>query len=148
MLPTDHDALARKQSNVGVDPMQDNCRRVLVVDDNPAMTYVIRFNLSRAGFSVSTARNGLEGWELIQRQQFHLVITDQQMPVMDGLEFCRRIRQINTYCSVPVIMLTAKGLELDLPRLTDELGITAVFPKPFSPSELVQAVENCVTSSV
>ncbi len=128
--------------------MQENCRHVLVVDDNLAIANVVRFNLERAGFAVSTARNGQAGWELVQRQQFHLIITDQQMPVMDGLEFCRRMREIDAYARVPVIMLTAKGSELDLPRLSVELGVTAIFPKPFSPLDLIQAVEEFVAASV
>jgi CheY-like chemotaxis protein len=74
------------------------------------------------------------------------VVTDQQMPEMTGCELCERLRQDERYREIPIIMLTAKGLELELPRLRDELGITATFLKPFSPNEIVQAVEDCLVA--
>ena len=68
-----------------------------------------------------------------------IVITDQQMPEMTGVELCRELRNLPQYASCPIILLTAKGLELELPKLRDELGIDATFAKPFSPSAVVKA---------
>jgi CheY-like chemotaxis protein len=59
------------------------------------------------------------------------------MPEMTGLELCRRLRATTEYEKTPIILLTAKGLELELPALQRELNISAIFPKPFSPSEVV-----------
>jgi two-component system response regulator CpxR len=59
------------------------------------------------------------------------------MPEMTGLELCRRLRATAEYANTPIILLTAKGLELELPALQRELAISAIFPKPFSPSEVV-----------
>jgi len=116
-------------------------KRVLVAEDNAALASVIRFNLQRAGLQVTVAQDGLEAWEHTQNEQFDLVVTDQQMPKMTGCELCERLRQQDAYREVPIIMLTAKGLELELPRLREELGISATFLKPFSPKEVVAAVE-------
>ncbi len=122
-------------------------RRILVVEDNLAMANVIRFNCEKAGYEVQLASNGLEGVRCVQRDQFHLIITDQQMPVMDGTQFCNEMRKLDAYRHVPTIMLTAKGLELELSSLKEQLGIAALFPKPFSPSELVEAIDELLKSA-
>ncbi len=121
--------------------MSDNPRRILAVEDNPALASVIRFNLRKAGFDVTCARNGHEAWQLLGRQQFDFLVTDHQMPEMTGYELCERMRGDARLCQLPIIMLTAKGLELELSKLKDKLGVLQILPKPFSPSELVQRIE-------
>ncbi len=120
--------------------MSSERKRILVADDNPALSSVVRFNLQRAGFAVTVARNGLEAWNHLERNSFDMVVTDHQMPEMTGCELCERMRGDSRHAETPIIMLTAKGLELELPRLQEELGVVAVFPKPFSPVELVKAI--------
>jgi CheY-like chemotaxis protein len=127
--------------------MSTENKRILVAEDNAALSGVVCFNLEQAGFEVTAVRNGAAAWEAVQQTQFDLIITDQQMPQMTGIEFCGRMRELDHYDGVPVILLTAKGLELELPKLRDKLGITATFPKPFSPSEVVQAVRDLVEPS-
>ncbi len=124
--------------------MAYSANRILVVEDNPALSRVLAFNLARAGFEVVTAGDGEEAWQQLQEISFDLIVTDQQMPRMEGLECCRRLRTLERYRETPVIMLTAKAFELDHQKLADEVGITAVFVKPFSPSELVQFICNCL----
>ena len=124
--------------------MPDGSCRILVVEDEPAMAHVIGFNLKRVGFDVVLAKNGREGMECVMERQFDLIITDQQMPVMNGTEFCRQMRKLDAYADVPMIMLTAKGLELEPDFGSKNLGISVMFPKPFSPSELVEAVQHCL----
>jgi len=118
-------------------------KRILVAEDNSAFAAVIRFSFERAGYHVTVACNGREAWDHFQRERFDLVVTDQQMPEMTGCELAARIRQSEDHSQIPVILLTAKRWELELPRLTEELGVTSVFPKPFSPRKLVRAVEDC-----
>jgi two-component system chemotaxis response regulator CheY len=113
--------------------------KALIVDDNVALARVTQFALTRAGFDAKIAPNGRKALELAQADAFDIVITDQQMPEMTGLELCRRLRAAAQYESTPIILLTAKGLELELPALQRELDISAIFPKPFSPSEVVSA---------
>ncbi len=116
--------------------------KILVVEDNVAMANVVRINLEMAGYAVTIASNGLEGARCVQNEQYQFVISDQQMPVMDGTQFCREMRKLESYRDVPTIMLTAKSLELELASLQEQLGIAALLPKPFSPSELVKVVNN------
>ncbi|MCC6494329.1 MAG: response regulator [Pirellulales bacterium] len=111
--------------------------KALVVDDNVALARVTQFALTRAGFDAQIAPNGRKALEMAQKEPFDIVISDQQMPEMTGLELCQRLRATPRYAATPIILLTAKGLELELPMLQRELEISAIFPKPFSPSEIV-----------
>lgn len=113
--------------------------KALVVDDNVALARVTQFALTRAGFDARIAGNGRKALEFAQAERFDIIISDQQMPEMTGLELCRRLRATEEYAHTPIILLTAKGLELELPALQRELAISAIFPKPFSPSEVVGA---------
>jgi len=111
--------------------------KALIVDDNVALARVTQFALTRAGFDAKIAGNGRKALEAAQAETFDIIISDQQMPEMTGLELCRRLRSMAEYAHTPIILLTAKGLELELPALQRELDISAIFPKPFSPSEVV-----------
>jgi len=121
-------------------------KKILVAEDNLALADVMRFNLERAGFEVTVAHNGREAYDLSQNDQFDLVLTDHQMPKLTGVELCQRLREDERYARTPVIMVTAKGLELDLARLQDELGVTAALAKPFSPIEMIRQIEDCLAS--
>lgn len=114
--------------------------KALIVEDNVALARVTQFALTRAGFDTRIAHNGRLGLEAASAGSFDVVISDQQMPEMTGVELCRRLRQLPAYASTPIILLTAKGLELELSQLQEELAISAVFAKPFSPSGIVEAV--------
>jgi CheY-like chemotaxis protein len=118
--------------------------RVLVVEDNRVMADVMRFNFNRAGFSATIALNGRIAWDLVQVDAFDLLVTDYQMPEMDGGELCRRIRAELRLAGLPIILLTAKGMEIDRDRLMCELGVSLIMYKPFSPRQLVMAAEDCV----
>lgn len=124
--------------------MSNDARGILVVEDNPALSRVVCFNLEQAGFQVTTAGNGREALELLNSRCYDLVITDHQMPEMTGWDLCARMRKAAAHAQTPVIFLTAKRLELDLARLKGELGVVAAFAKPFSPRELVRAAEDCL----
>jgi CheY-like chemotaxis protein len=118
--------------------------RVLVAEDNVAMASVISFNLRSAGFEVVQAASGETAWNLLQQQPFDLLVTDFQMPGMNGGELCRRIRQEPGLADFPVILLTAKGLEIDTAFYRETLGVSAVLMKPFSPRRLTQLVQETV----
>ena len=128
--------------------MDNHAKKVLIVDDNLALARVIQFAMEEAGFETQTAKNASIAFELAKKEQFDLVITDQQMPEMTGVELCRHLRAMPTYKQCPINLLTAKGLELELYHLQDELGINAVFSKPFSPSALVKTVNEQLALSV
>ena len=105
------------------------------------MSGVLRLNIIRAGFEVATALNGRLAWEQLQQERFDLLVSDYQMPELDGKELILRMRQDERLATIPVILLTAKALELDLKCVCDEWGVTAVMFKPFSPRELVKRIQ-------
>lgn len=116
-------------------------KRVLLCDDEIHILRAAEFKLKRAGYSVRTAGDGEEAWQLVQDQTPDLLITDCQMPRLDGLGLVRRMRQDHRSAHVPVLMLTAKGYELSHEDLAEELDVIAVIAKPFSPRELLKQVD-------
>ncbi len=127
--------------------MATRAMRALIVDDNVALARVTQFALDRAGFETQTAYNGRLALEAALKSQFDIVITDQQMPEMTGIELCKELRSRDEYSRCPMVLLTAKGLELELPKLRDEIGIDATFAKPFSPSAVVNACKKLLAPS-
>ena len=110
---------------------------VLVVDDEPMVTEVIAKYLRREGWEVVCAEDGEAALSAAQRERPDLVVLDLMLPKIDGLEVCRRLRARS---QAPVIMLTAKGEELD--RIIGlELGADDYLVKPFSPRELVARIK-------
>ena len=122
--------------------MPDERKKVLVVDDNSTTLNVITFNLKRDDLDVEVALDPRTALELMSRQQFDLIITDYKMPEMNGEEFIRSIRQDNRYAHTPILMCTAKAYEFDAKQLMKELAISRFLMKPFSPSEVVDAVHD------
>ena len=126
-------------------------KSILIAEDNAALALVVRFHLEHAGFTVTVANNGQEAWDLLQDQDFDLAILDEQMPKMLGSEVCRRLRHDPRYASLPVLMLTAKGLEIEHQWAREHFGVLEVISKPFSVRELVDTVEKyleCSSSQV
>jgi diguanylate cyclase (GGDEF)-like protein len=115
--------------------------RILVVDDEPHIVNILRFTLEKEGYQVFTAENGLVALESIQEFEPHLVILDIMMPVMDGYEVCRKMREDFKMNQIPVIMLSAKGDPLA--RVEGlEGGANDYLVKPYSNDELLLRVKN------
>ena len=117
--------------------MSHSPKRILVAEDNPAMSNVICFNLRRAGFEVCPAPDGAEAARRIDEEHFDLVFTDLQMPGLSGEELCQHIRQKAQLRDLPIVICSAKGLEIDTARLLVDYNLSKVMFKPFSPMELV-----------
>lgn len=111
--------------------------RILVIEDDPAILELVTFQLEQEGYIPFTAGTGLEGLKQFRQVDPDLIVLDLMLPEMDGLEVCRRIRQVS---STPIIMLTAKGLEDDRIRGL-QTGADDYVTKPFSPRELVARIE-------
>ena len=115
--------------------------RIIVCDDEPHIVRAISLKFTRAGFDVHGAPDAETGWELLRREPPALLITDYTMPGMNGADLVRRIRADAALADLPVIMLTARGFELDDEEdIETELRLSAVIMKPFSPRELVMRV--------
>jgi two-component system, chemotaxis family, chemotaxis protein CheY len=119
-------------------------KRILVAEDNPALALVVQMHLEHAGYSVKMAINGRQAWELLQAGTYDLLLADQQMPEMCGTDLCRRVRQDPRMATMPLVMFTAKGLEMERQSVREELGLTDILPKPFSLRELVDLVGKCL----
>jgi two-component system, OmpR family, KDP operon response regulator KdpE len=118
--------------------------RILVVDDEPQLTRVLRTGLKSRGYDVRVAADGLSGFETFNDWHPNLVITDLAMPNMDGLELCRRIRATS---QVPIIVLSAKGEEKTKIEALD-LGADDFVTKPFGIDELLARVRASLRRAV
>ena len=110
--------------------------RILVVDDEPQLIRVLRTGLKSRGYDIRSAADGLAGLELFNDWRPDLVITDLAMPNVDGLELCRRLREIS---QVPIIVLSAKGEEKTKVEALD-IGADDFVTKPFGIDELLARV--------
>ena len=114
-------------------------RRILVVEDEPDLRELLAYNLTAAGFTVQATETGTEGLEAVQRFAPDVVLLDLMLPDIPGTEVCRRIRGDTAARQPAVMMLTAKGEEID--RVVGfELGADDYVVKPFSVRELVLRV--------
>src|SRR5262252_5872173 len=105
------------------------------------MERLVSYNLSQAGFQVLSASTGRTALETVQKHPPDLIILDIMMPDIDGMEVCRTLRQRESSRRIPIIMLTARGEEID--RVVGfELGADDYVMKPFSPRELVLRVKS------
>lgn len=106
---------------------------ILVVDDDPHIRELLRFLLSKEGYTVFEAENGSEGSVIMEKELIHLAVVDVMMPLKNGWELCEEIRR---YYDIPVIMLTAKGAIEDKERGFTS-GTDDYMVKPFEPKELL-----------
>mgnify|MGYP001028576896 CR=1 FL=1 len=111
--------------------------RILLIEDDPDITELVRINLEDAGYRLDSAADGEKGLETALAQEIDLVILDLQLPRMDGLEVCRQLQQRKRH--LPILMLTSRSEEVDR-VLGLELGADDYLTKPFSIRELVARV--------
>ena len=114
-------------------------RKILVVDDEPILIETIAYNLEQAGYQVITAADGVSALEAAQRELPDLIILDLMLPEMDGIEVCRQLRRERNTATTPIMMLTAKGDEIDK-VVGLEVGADDYVTKPFGRRELLARV--------
>ncbi|MEZ2458036.1 response regulator [Salinicoccus roseus] len=112
--------------------------KILVVDDEPSIVTLMKFNLEKAGYEVITAEDGRQGLDLSLTEKPDLIVLDLMLPGMDGMDVCKTLRQEKV--DTPILMLTAKDEEFDK-ILGLELGADDYMTKPFSPREVVARVK-------
>jgi DNA-binding response OmpR family regulator len=114
--------------------------KILIVEDDKHISKLVKYNLEKAGFVCEVTITGEDALDILDSQQVDLIILDIMLPKMDGLQTCKQIKKDKRVSSIPVIMLTAKGEEVD--RVVGfELGADDYVVKPFSPRELVLRVQ-------
>jgi two-component system KDP operon response regulator KdpE len=112
-------------------------KHILIVDDDPAILRLLSTNLKARGYEVTTAANGEESLEAVQKDFVDLIILDLMMPKVDGVEVCRRIRE---WSDIPIIILSARGDENDKVKCL-ELGADDYLTKPFGIAELMARIK-------
>jgi phosphate regulon transcriptional regulator PhoB len=114
--------------------------KILVVDDEPDIVELVTYNLRKEGFDVSSAFDGEEALAKIRKEKFDFIILDLMLPGIQGMEICRVLRNDPITRNIPIIMLTAKGEEIDK-ILGLEMGADDYMTKPFSPRELLTRIK-------
>lgn len=113
--------------------------RVLTVDDSRTILAMLHHTLTNAGFEVIQAENGQVGLDMLGRQEVDVVITDINMPVMDGIEFIRRVRATGRHNSLPILILTTETSQ-DKRDQGRAAGGTGWIVKPFDPEKLINVI--------
>jgi len=118
-------------------------KTILAVDDSPSIRKMVRFPLKSGGYDVVEAIDGNDGLEKAIRHQASLVLTDQNMPGMDGLTLIRSLRDLPSYRSVPILMLTTET-SADMKAQGRAAGATGWLGKPFDPERLLEIVRKVI----
>ena len=121
-------------------------RKVLVVDDEVHIVHVVAIKLRNNDFEVVTAENGVEAYELACSENPDIIVSDCQMPEMNGLELIAKLRETESTQNIPVIMLTARSFAIE-DEQKDQLKISECLSKPFSPKELLKTIEDVLHES-
>lgn len=112
-------------------------KQILAVDDSKTMRDMVTFTLSNAGFAVSCAEDGVAALALLKQKQVDLIITDLNMPNMDGLSLIRNLRADPRFRATPILMLTTEG-DSEKKAQGKGAGATGWLVKPFNPEKLVE----------
>ncbi|MBI5554721.1 MAG: response regulator [Elusimicrobia bacterium] len=115
-------------------------KKVLIIDDEPGVVKMVRYLLEKSSLAVVSANEGEEGIKLAAQEKPYLILMDIMMPVIDGNEATRRLKENETTRQIPIIMLSALGQEGDVAKSL-ELGAMDYIVKPFPPQELLERVK-------
>ena len=115
-------------------------KTILTIDDSASVRQMVSMTLTAAGHNVIEAGNGAEGYDTATKQTVHAVLTDLNMPVMNGLEFIKKFRGHPAAKGVPIILLTTESDE-GLKREAKEAGATGWIVKPFKQEQLVAVIK-------
>lgn len=120
-------------------------KTILVADDSPVQAIMLRRTLTQAGFQVLMAKNGLEALDVLKKQPIDLIISDVNMPKMDGYEFCRTIKQDSQLCHIPLILCTTLADPMNLIKGI-EVGASNYITKPWNDENLLTLIDGLLRS--
>ena len=115
-------------------------KKILTVDDSASMRAMVQFTLEGEGYQVTEAVDGEDGLEKAKTTNFDLIISDINMPIMDGIEFVRAMRTLAQYRFTPILMLTTES-GVDRKQAGKAAGATGWIVKPFDPQKLIAVVK-------
>ncbi len=116
---------------------------ILAVDDSPSMRKMVSFTLIGAGYQVVEAVDGLDAYEKAQTQSFDLILTDQNMPRLDGLGLTRKLREHPQFKTIPILMLTTESGD-SMKQAGRAAGATGWLVKPFDPARLLEVIKKVI----
>jgi two-component system phosphate regulon response regulator PhoB len=114
--------------------------KIFIIEDEPSIIQLVKHNLEKEGFVVSSSLNGNEGLKELKKFQPNLLLLDWMLPDLSGIDVCKNIRRDNIFRNLPIIMLTAKGEEEDKIKGLDS-GVDDYITKPFSFNELLSRIK-------
>lgn len=117
--------------------------KILAVDDSASMRQMVAFTLKSAGFEVTDAGDGAAALEIAKKQNFDVVITDVNMPIMDGITLCKELRKLPSFKFTPILMLTTES-STEKKQEGRGAGATGWIVKPFNPDQLLATVNKVV----
>jgi len=120
-------------------------KKILVVEDNEQNRYLFSFILENNGYRVIAARDGLEGINKAKEEKPDLILIDIRLPVVDGYEVTRRLRNLTEFKPVPIIALTAYAMKGDREKVL-QAGCNGYIPKPIIPEEFIKVVNSYLKS--
>ena len=115
-------------------------RTILAVDDSASIRQMVSYTLRGAGYDVVEANDGCDALEKARQREFNLVLTDLNMPLMDGLALIRSLRELPRYKRAPILMLTTESSET-MKSKGRAVGATGWMVKPFDPARLIEVVK-------
>ncbi|MBV8625160.1 response regulator [Herbaspirillum sp. NPDC087042] len=118
-------------------------KTILAVDDSGSLRQMVVFSLKAAGYNVTEAVDGVDALEKARSQTFDLVLTDQNMPRMDGLTLIRSLRELTSYARVPILMLTTEFSD-EMKAKGKAAGANGWLVKPFDPQRLTEVVKKVI----
>ena len=118
-------------------------RSILAVDDSASMRKMVSFTLTGAGYHVVEAVDGQDAFEKAQMHSIDLVLTDQNMPVMDGLSLTRKLREHPKFKTTPILILTTESSD-QMKQAGRSAGATGWLVKPFDPSRLIEVIQKVI----
>ena len=116
---------------------------ILAVDDSASMRQMVAFTLKGAGYRVIEAADGREAFEKARGQKVDLVLTDQNMPRMDGISLVKHLRGLPSYAATPILILTTESGD-DMKAKGRAAGATGWLVKPFDPSKLIDVIRKVI----
>ncbi len=116
---------------------------ILAVDDSASMRQMVAFTLKGAGYNVIEAADGQEAYEKAMKHSVDLVLTDQNMPGMDGVTLVKNLRSLPTYTSTPILILTTESSD-EMKSKGRAAGATGWLVKPFDPTKLLEVIRKVI----
>ena len=116
---------------------------ILAVDDSPSMRKMVSFTLKNAGYDVVEAVDGEDAFDKARAQDFHLVLTDQNMPRLDGIGLTKRLREHPKFKATPILILTTESSD-QMKQAGRAAGATGWLVKPFDPAKLIEVIKKVV----